>query len=246
MQAILYIAHGSRVKAGVEQAVTFLQGVQQAVQVSIQEICFLELATPTIAEGIESCIRKGATTIAVVPILLLAAQHAKQDIPIEIAKAQKQYPYVKFTYGEPLGIHERLIDTLQARIIEKQQPNRNARVLLIGRGSSDPSVKRDLAKIAARLRTKYNYYSVETCFLYGMGPTFEDWLQQAKVEQQQVFIVPYLLFTGILRQSITKQLQGFDSKNIMLCESLGYDDNVKKVLVERIDELLQVKEEGVS
>lgn len=40
MQAILYIAHGSRVKAGVEQAVTFLQGVQQAVHVSIQEICF--------------------------------------------------------------------------------------------------------------------------------------------------------------------------------------------------------------
>ncbi|WP_283778301.1 CbiX/SirB N-terminal domain-containing protein, partial [Lysinibacillus sp. D3C2_S12] len=70
-----------------------------------------------------------------------------------------------------------------ARIIEPLQPNRNARVILIGRGSSDPSVKRDLAKIAARLRTKYNYYSVETCFLCGMGPTFEDWLQQAKGEQ---------------------------------------------------------------
>ena len=78
----------------------------------------LELATPTIAEGIASCIQKGATAIAVMPILLLAAQHAKQDIPKEMAKAQKQYPYVKFTYGEPLGIHERLIDTLQARIIE--------------------------------------------------------------------------------------------------------------------------------
>ncbi|MGY4797060.1 sirohydrochlorin chelatase [Lysinibacillus fusiformis] len=246
MQAILYIAHGSRVKEGVEQAVTFLQGVQQEVDVAIQEICFLELATPTIAEGIASCIQKGATAIAVMPILLLAAQHAKQDIPKEMAKAQKQYPYVKFTYGEPLGIHERLIDTLQARIIEKQQPNSNASVLLIGRGSSDPAVKRDLAKIAKRLRAKYHYKAVDTCFLYGMGPTFEDWLQQDKGKQQQVFIVPYLLFTGILRQSIAKRLQGFDSQNIMLCESLGYDANVKKVLVERIDKLLHFKEEGVS
>jgi sirohydrochlorin ferrochelatase len=246
MQAILYIAHGSRVKEGVEQAVTFLQSVQQEVDVAIQEICFLELATPTIAEGIASCIQKGATAIAVMPILLLAAQHAKQDIPKEMAKAQKQYPYVKFTYGEPLGIHERLIDTLQARIIEKQQPNSNASVLLIGRGSSDPAVKRDLAKIAKRLRAKYHYKAVDTCFLYGMGPTFEDWLQQDKGKQQQVFIVPYLLFTGILRQSIAKRLQGFDSQNIMLCESLGYDANVKKVLVERIDKLLHFKEEGVS
>lgn len=246
MQAILYIAHGSRVKEGVEQAVNFLHGVQQEVAVPIQEICFLELATPTIAEGIASCIRKGATAIAVMPILLLAAQHAKYDIPKEMAKAQKLYPYVKFTYGEPLGIHERLIDTLQARIIEKQQPNSNASVLLIGRGSSDPAVKRDLAKIAKRLRTKYHYKAVDTCFLYGMGPTFEDWLLQVKGKQQQVFIVPYLLFTGILRQSIAKRLQGFDSQNIMLCESLGYDDNVKKVLVERIDELLHFKEEGVS
>ncbi|WP_342503502.1 sirohydrochlorin chelatase [Lysinibacillus sp. FSL L8-0126] len=246
MQAILYIAHGSRVKAGVEQAVTFLQRVQQEVHVSIQEICFLELATPTIAEGIESCIRKGATAIAVMPILLLAAQHAKQDIPKEVAKAQKQYPSVKFTYGEPLGIHERLIDSLQARIIEKQQPKFDASVLLIGRGSSDSAVKRDLAKIAAKLRTKYHYKVVDTCFLYGMGPTFEDWLQQEKGKQRQVFIVPYLLFTGILRQSIAKRIQSFDSQDIVLCESLGYDDNVKKVLVERIDELLHFKEEGVS
>jgi len=246
MQAILYIAHGSRVKAGTDQAVAFLQGVQQEVRVSIQEICFLELATPTIAEGITNCVRQGATMIAVMPILLLAAQHAKQDIPREIVEAQKLYPHIQFSYGEPLGIHERIIDTLQARILEKQQPNREASVLLIGRGSSDPTVKRDLAEIATRLRMKYNYQTVDTCFLYGMGPSFDDWLQQEKERQHQVFIVPYLLFTGILRQSITKRLQGLSNNNIMLCESLGYDVNVKKVLVERIDELLHFKEEGVS
>ncbi|XRD24433.1 sirohydrochlorin chelatase [Lysinibacillus fusiformis] len=246
MQAILYIAHGSRVKAGTDQAIAFLQGVQQEVHVSIQEICFLELATPTIAEGIAKCVRQGATMIAVMPILLLAAQHAKQDIPREIAEAQKLYTHIQFSYGEPLGIHERIIDTLQARIVEKQQPNCEASVLLIGRGSSDLTVKRDLAEIATRLRMKYNYQTVDTCFLYGMGPSFDDWLQQEKERQHQVFIVPYLLFTGILRQSITKRLQGLSNNNMMLCESLGYDVNVKKVLVERIDELLHFKEEGVS
>ncbi|UZM98800.1 hypothetical protein OL548_31595 [Lysinibacillus sp. MHQ-1] len=95
-------------------------------------------------------------------------------------KLKKLFPHILFSYGEPLGIHERIIDSLQARILEKQQPKHEASVLLIGRGSSDPAVKRDLAEIAARLRMKYNYQTVDTCFLYGMGPSFDDWLQQEK------------------------------------------------------------------
>ncbi|MGE7112436.1 sirohydrochlorin chelatase [Lysinibacillus sp. NPDC047702] len=245
MQAILYIAHGSRVKAGVEQAIAFLKGVQLEIDIPIQEICFLELAVPTIAEGIDSCIKRGATAIAIMPILLLAAQHAKQDIPSEIERAKKQHPHVTFTYGEPLGIHELLIDTLHTRILETKLPTNNASVLLIGRGSSDPEVKRDLAKIAVRLRDKYAYIAVDTCYLYGIGPTFEEWLQQKKNKADPIFIVPYLLFTGILRQSIAKRLQEYENRNITLCESLGYDHNVREVLVERIVELLACHKEGV-
>jgi len=244
MQAILYIAHGSRVKAGVEQAVNFLKSLQQEIEIPIQEISFLELATPTIAEGIASCINQGATAIAIVPILLLAAQHAKHDIPSEIDKAKKQHPQVRFTYGEPLGVHELLIDTLQNRILEAGCPTKDASVLVIGRGSSDPAVKRDLDKIATRLRDKYAYETVDTCFLYGMGPTFEEWLQQEK-KGNQVFIVPYLLFTGVLRQNITKRLQDYENKNVILCESLGYDDNVRKVLVERVYQLIKFTKKGV-
>ncbi|QPQ29507.1 sirohydrochlorin chelatase [Lysinibacillus sp. JNUCC 51] len=245
MQAILYIAHGSRVKAGVEQAVNFLKSVQQEIEIPIQEISFLELATPTIAEGIASCINQGATAIAIVPILLLAAQHAKHDIPSEIDKAKKQHPQVRFTYGEPLGVHELLIDTLQTRILEAGCPTKDASVLVIGRGSSDPAVKRDLDKIATRLRDKYAYEAVDTCYLYGMGPTFEEWLQQQENKGNQVFIVPYLLFTGVLRQNITKRLQEYENKNVILCESLGYDDNVRKVLVERIYQLIKFTKKGV-
>ncbi|EON74343.1 sirohydrochlorin chelatase [Lysinibacillus sphaericus] len=240
MQATLYIAHGSRVKTGVEQAVAFLLRVQREVDVPIQEICFLELAEPTITEGIASCIQRGATAIAIMPILLLAAQHAKYDIPIEIEKAKIQYPTVRFTYGEPLGVHELLIDTLHARVLDTQRPIEHASVLLIGRGSSDPAVKLDLAKIATRLRDKYAYVTVDTCFLYGSSPTFEEWLQQKQENNNRVFIVPYLLFTGILRQSIVKRLMDYEEKNVILCESLGYDDNVRKVLVERIHQLLQL------
>ena len=95
------------------------------------------------------------------------------------------------------------------------------------------------------MQDKYAYKAVDTCFLYGVGPTFEDWIQQEKNRIHPVFIVPYLLFTGILHQSIARQLQEYENKNVILCESLGYDDNVREVLVERICQLLKITEEGV-
>lgn len=55
MQAILYIAHGSRVKAGTDQAVAFLEGVQQEVHVSIQEICFWSLQHLPLQRGCQLC-----------------------------------------------------------------------------------------------------------------------------------------------------------------------------------------------
>ncbi|MGM2836781.1 CbiX/SirB N-terminal domain-containing protein, partial [Bacillus cereus group sp. Bce025] len=56
MKAILYICHGSRLKAAKEEAVAFITSCMNRVEASIQEICFLELASPTIDEGFRTCV----------------------------------------------------------------------------------------------------------------------------------------------------------------------------------------------
>ncbi len=78
MKAILYICHGSRLKAAKEEAVAFITSCMNRVEVSIQEICFLELASPTIDEGFRTCVKRGATEIIVIPVFLLAAGHVKK------------------------------------------------------------------------------------------------------------------------------------------------------------------------
>ena len=112
MQAILYVAHGSRVKAGIDEALRFIDQVKSRLAVSIQEVSFLELAEPTILQGVAQCVQQGATKIAVAPILLLTANHLNQDIPAEIAEAKKQFPHVTFTIGDAFGIDDRLVETL--------------------------------------------------------------------------------------------------------------------------------------
>lgn len=240
MEAVLYIGHGSRVKAGADEAISFIRRTQAQIDVPIQEICFLELVQPSISEGIERCILRGATKIAVVPILLLTANHANEDIPLEIKEGKKKYPHIVFTYGRPFGIHPKIIDSLYDRIIEQRVPvEKDARVLLIGRGSSDPAVEHDLNEVASLLGEKYSFRQVETCFLYGAGKSFNAALEDVRKHTEQVFIIPYLLFTGILLKGIEKQIAIFAKEHqLILCKSLGYDHHVQDVLIERVNELV--------
>nr|WP_106780529.1 sirohydrochlorin chelatase [Lysinibacillus timonensis] len=250
MQAVLYVAHGSRVKAGIDEAIHFIDTVKPQINVDIQEICFLELAEPSILKGIDICISKGATSIAIIPILLLSANHAKQDIPHEIKKAKERYPSIPMSVGKPFGVDERLINSLHDRVLEKtRNKSDELTILLIGRGSSDSSVQTDLQEIANHLKRKYHYANVDTCFLYGRGPSFEEKLMDLNKEEspKSVYIIPYLLFTGLLKLGIQKKImqQRFSKEQIVLCECLGYDSNVCQVLVERVEETLHSLRERV-
>jgi sirohydrochlorin ferrochelatase len=243
VQAVLYIGHGSRIKAGVEEAIWFIERSKAFINVPIQEICFLELVAPNISEGIAKCVARGATKIAIVPILLLTAHHAKKDIPLEIEAGKIQYPDVKFTYGETFGIHSKIIDSLYDRILEQEITiGEHKSVLLVGRGSSDQAVKRDLTKIAQLLSEKYAIKQVDICFLYGSKPSFDEALQELKqTDIKQIFIIPYLLFSGILMNDIESKIieQSTEDQAFILCENLGYHKNIQKVLIERVHELLE-------
>ncbi|WP_042477384.1 sirohydrochlorin chelatase [Bacillus ndiopicus] len=242
MQAILYVGHGTRVKQGVEEAIQFIENIKKEINIDIQEISFLELVEPDILQGVKNCVERGATKIAIVPLLLLTAQHAKEDIPAEIEKARFIYPHVQFTFGQPFGIHDKLIDTIYKRIVEQQiDILQDAEVLLIGRGSSDTAVVRDMLEISEHVQKKFGFHSVSACFLYGAGPAFHDALEMIKKRNvKQLFIVPYLLFSGLLSRGIEKSIKElqFDSSRFILCASLGYGENVQQVLLERVQELL--------
>lgn len=243
VQAVLYVAHGSRVKAGVEEAIYFIERSKPLIDAPIQEICFLELAAPNISEGITTCVARGATKIAVVPILLLTAHHANRDIPLEIEAGKIQYPNVEFTYGETFGVHSKIVDSLFDRLVERKANfDEHSSVLLIGRGSSDQAVKRDLTRIAQLLSEKYSIQQVDVCFLYGSKPSFDEalWkLQQTNI--QQTYIIPYLLFSGILMNDIERKIieESTNKQMYILCENLGYHKNIQTVLLERVNELLE-------
>lgn len=242
MRGVLYVSHGSRVPDAVNEAKAFIDLVKEQVDVALQETCFLELTSPDLSQGFQRLVDKGATEISVIPVLLLSAGHYFKDIPSEIERNQQKHPNVHVTYGEPLGVQPRLTEILKQRIeASGVTPKADAKVLVIGRGSYNPQTQIDVETIKSQLREQTGFSDIETCYLAACKPSFEEALHNAvHSECSQIYIVPYIWFTGILDQQISKKVVEYgNAKEIILCKRLGNHKHLQDALKERVEETFE-------
>ena len=114
MQALVLIAHGSRRQASneeVEQLASRLRDVASD-RYPIIATGFLELASPTIPEAIESCIAAGATKVVVVPYFLAAGRHVVEDIPAFVDPVAEQHPHVQIRIADHIGLSDAMINVI--------------------------------------------------------------------------------------------------------------------------------------
>ena len=239
MQGVLYVSHGSRVAKAVEEATSLIERVQAKVNIPLQETCFLELAEPDIFEGFRKLVHQGATEISVIPVLLLSAGHYYKDIPVEIEHIKTQFPNIKINYGKPLGVQKRLTEILKQRLEERKiTPNTDAKLLVIGRGSYNPQTKQDFSIIKSQLSEMFPSQSIEVCYLAACEPLFEDALDRlVNAGHSQIFILPYIWFTGILDQHIADVVSAYQLKSdIILAAHLSHHEQLQIALKERVEE----------
>src|SRR5205807_5812794 len=85
-QALLIAGHGSRDPDGIAEFLDLARHFRAARPDLPVEISFLEFARPTIQEGIDGLCQRGVRTIVVVPGVLMAAGHAKNDMASEVRR----------------------------------------------------------------------------------------------------------------------------------------------------------------
>lgn len=114
MKALLLIAHGSRREASNDEVRALARDLQRraAGQFDLVVPAFLELAEPSIPDGVDECVRQGASEIRVVPYFLSAGRHVATDIPGELAQAAQAHPGVRIDMSPYLGQHPRVTDLL--------------------------------------------------------------------------------------------------------------------------------------
>lgn len=115
-RAILLIDHGSsRARAHdqlVEMAARLAEALRARGDDTIVEIAHMELAAPSIAEGLEQCVSRGAELISAVPCLLSRGRHVSEDIPEMLKQASAKHSGVRVLYASPLAEQEGFIDLL--------------------------------------------------------------------------------------------------------------------------------------
>jgi sirohydrochlorin ferrochelatase len=72
----------------------------------------LELAEPSIPDGIEAAVKAGAGEVVVLPYFLSAGRHVAEDIPAEVERKQGEHPDVRIRIAPYLGQAEGLTEVL--------------------------------------------------------------------------------------------------------------------------------------
>jgi sirohydrochlorin cobaltochelatase len=243
---LLMIGHGTRDEEGRQTFLDFTRAYQ-GLDTSRPVIpCFLELTTPSILEGVESCVAQGYTDISALPLLLFAARHNKFDVTNELDRARQQYPQITFHYGRHLGITPSLLDLWRERLAHldilhhnpHQIPRSDTVLLFVGRGSSDPDANGDVCKFARMLWEGSGYQTVETCFIGITHPRLEEGFRRASLyHPKRIIVLPYFLFTGALVKkifTITAEQQTLNPHILMDClPEMGIQSELLQLVRER-------------
>ncbi len=114
MNALLLVAHGSRRSESNEEVAELAGRLAERAEgrFDIVKYAFLELATPSIPDGIEQCLQSGADSVSVLPYFLARGTHVVEDIPEQVAIKQKQYPDTDIHITPYLGTVAELPDVL--------------------------------------------------------------------------------------------------------------------------------------
>lgn len=115
MKSLVLVAHGSRREASNEEVRELARRLASRAQpAGFSEVsaAFLELAEPSIPDGIVRAVDKGAEQVVVLPYFLSAGRHVVTDIPEEVEKAQSLRPDADIRTVSYLGSAEAVLDVL--------------------------------------------------------------------------------------------------------------------------------------
>ena len=113
--ALVLVAHGSRDPrwaAPLEALAHHLRRQQTAPVV----LAFLDYMKPLAADAIDGLVADGAQRVAVVPALLGAGRHTRQDMPPLVAEAQARHPSAEITLAPALGQSDAVLEAIAAAV----------------------------------------------------------------------------------------------------------------------------------
>lgn len=205
--AVLLCGHGSRDDDAVREFEHLAAVVAERLPARRVSHGFLEFARPTIGTALEALRDEGARAIDVVPGMLFAAGHAKNDIPSVLNGFAAANPGLAVRYGRDLAVDPLLLRAAAERIEAASEPGdappEESLLVVVGRGTSDPDANSNIAKVTRMLWEGLGFGWAETCYSGVTTPLVG--LALARIAGfgfRRIVVFPYFLFTGVLVRRI--------------------------------------------
>lgn len=116
MKTLLLVAHGSR-RAASNEEVRALAAQLAARETGCDAVraAFLELAEPSIPDGLRAAVAEGADEVLVLPYFLSAGRHVAEDIPAEVDSVRAELAPAQIRIADYLGAAPALLELLAAQ-----------------------------------------------------------------------------------------------------------------------------------
>ncbi|MGE3540879.1 MAG: precorrin-8X methylmutase [Candidatus Tectimicrobiota bacterium] len=245
--AIVLAGHGSRDPDGVREFEALVALMRQHAGSRRLDYGYLEFARPTITEAVQASIAAGSRRIVIVPAILFAATHAKNDMPGELHLLQQAFPDVMLHFGAAMDLHPRLLRLAQQRIVEAEaQASQHVRradtcLVVVGRGTSDPDANSEIAKLCRMLEEGMGFGTSFVCYSGTAKPLVADGLRAAaRLGHKRLIVLPFLLFDGILVKRIYAAAAGLAARHpeleVLSTHYMGVHPDMAEVFIERAQE----------
>lgn len=251
MTALLIVGHGTRDVEGAAQFRAFTErvGARAAArpELAVDGVGggVIELSAPPVRDAVAALVAQGWRDVVAVPLILLAAGHAKGDIPASLARERARHPGLRTRYARPLGVHPVVVGLLRERLAASGQPQPDG-VLLVGRGTTDPDANADLYRAARLLwetTRQLGVEFVEPAFVSLAWPSVGQGLERLRrLGARRVTVLPYFLFTGVLPGRIvaqSAQAAAGSGLEVSVAEVIGDCDALADLVLDRYAEAVR-------
>ncbi|MBW0001176.1 MAG: precorrin-8X methylmutase [Verrucomicrobia bacterium] len=248
---IVIAGHGSRDPEGVLDFEGLVRLIKRRVP-GQQHVThgYLEFARPTIAEAVRANIAAGSRKLSIVPAVLLAATHAKNDLPSEVLALRREFPEVGIHYGAPLHLHPLVLRLFRERIIQAEAQSSSVVkraetcLVVVGRGTTDPDANSDVSKLARMLEEGLGLGASFVCYAGTARPSVAEGLRlAARLGLPRIVVAPFLLFTGVLLKRVhaaaDELAQRSRGHEVLKCDPLGADSHLADAFLERAAESVE-------
>lgn len=103
--AVIILGHGSKSKGADGTVQKIAAEVKNLAGYDIVEHAFLQYIKPTLKDACESCIRKKAGKIIIVPFFMQPGMHVTRNIPELVEKIKKLHPGIDIVVTDYTGAH---------------------------------------------------------------------------------------------------------------------------------------------